>query len=148
MKQFLRTIEDILDYAIEQEDEANSFYTHLAQDVQKAELREALKSFAADEFQHKLRLEGVREGQIELTPEEIGTFHIAEQIGYVKPREDMSYKELLAFAIKKEAQAEQLYLKLAEVTKHPEWSELFKLLAQEEARHKFNLEIEYDLTTF
>ena len=148
MKQFLRTIEDILDYAIEQEASANSFYTHLAQDTQKAELRKALKSFAADELQHKLRLEGVREGEVELTPEEIGTFHIAEDIGKVTLREDMSYKELLEYAIKKEAEAEQLYLKLAEVTKHPEWSKLFTLLAQEEARHKFNLEIEYDLTTF
>lgn len=148
MKQLLRTIEDILDYAIEQEEQANSFYTHLAHDVQKADLRDALQQFAADEFQHKLRLEGVRKGEVELTPEEIGTFHIAEHIGKVKPREDMSYKELLAFAIKKEAEAEKFYLKLAEVTKHPEWKDLFTLLAQEEARHKFNLEIEFDLTAF
>lgn len=148
MKQFLQTFEDILDYAIEQEIQANVFYTHLADDAHKAELREALKNFAADEFRHKLRLEGVREGQIELTPEEIGTFHIAETIGQVKPRQDMSYKELLELAIKKEAQAEQLYLKLAQLTKRPKVKELFTLLAQEEARHKFNLEIEYDLTTF
>ena len=148
MKQFLRTIEDILDYAIEQEDEANSFYTHLAQDVQKAELREALKSFAADEFQHKLHLEGVRDGQVELTPEEVGSLNIAEHLKSVPLRANMNYKELLALAIKKEEKAEQLYLKLAQVTKRPKVKELFTLLAQEEARHKLNLEIEYDLEAF
>lgn len=148
MKQFLKTIEDIIEYAIEQEDQANSFYVHLAREAQKPELREALKNFAADEFQHKLRLEGVRQGQVELTPEEIGTLNIAGSLKETKPRPEMSYKELLAYAIKKEAQAEQLYLKLAQLTKRPKVKELFTLLAQEEARHKFNLEIEYDLTTF
>jgi rubrerythrin len=148
MKQFLKTIEDIIEYAIEQEDQANSFYEHLAREAPKPELHEALKNFAADEFRHKLRLEGVRDGQVELTREEVGTFHIAEKIGPVNARKDMSYKELLEYAIKKEAEAERLYLKLAEVTKHKEWKKLFTLLAQEEARHKFNLEIEYDLTTF
>ena len=145
---YLKTVQDILDYAIEKETEANSFYKYLAQDVKKDELRQALEGFAVDEFQHKLRLEGVRDGQIELTEEEIGSLHIAEQIEEVKPRQDMSCKELLAFAIKKEAQAEQFYLKLAQMTKRPNVRKLFTLLAQEEARHKLNLEIEYDLTTF
>ena len=145
---YLRTIQDILDYAIEQETEANQFYTDLAQKVQKDELRTALKNFAIDEFQHKLRLEGVKEGQIELTPEEIGTLHLAETIEEVKPWPNMSYKDLLALAIKKEAKAEQLYQKLAQLSKRKHVQELFTLLAQEEAQHKLNLEIEYDLTIF
>jgi rubrerythrin len=148
MKQYLRTIEDILDYAIEQEAEANSFYKHLARDVQKGELREALENFACDELQHKLHLQGVRDGEVTLTPEEVGSLDIAEHLKPLPLRKDMSYPELLEFAIQKEAHAEQLYLKLAAATKHPEWRELFTLLAQEEAQHKLNLEIEYDLTTF
>lgn len=148
MKQYLRTIEDILDYAIEQEADANSFYTHLAQDIEKSELREALEKFASQELQHKLHLEGVRDGQVELTPEEVGSLNIAEHLKPVPLREDMSYQELLAFAIQKEAHAEQLYLKLAAATKHHDWRDLFTLLAQEEAQHKLKLEIEYDLTTF
>ena len=148
MKRYLRTVDDILDYAIEQEAEANAFYKHLAKDVQRDELREALEKFACDEFQHKVHLEGVRNGQVALTPEEVGSLDIAAHLKPVPLREDMSYPELLKFAIQKEAHAEQLYLKLAKATKHPEWKELFTLLAQEEAQHKLNLEIEYDLTTF
>ena len=147
-KRFLKTIRDILDYAIEQEIEANKFYIHLARDVEKEELRAALESFAIDEARHKLRLEGVRDGQIELTPEEIGSLDLADTIEAVTLRRNMNYKELLAFAIKKEARAEQLYTKLAQLTKREHIRELFNLLAQEEARHKFNLEFEYDLATF
>ncbi|MHC4288101.1 MAG: ferritin family protein, partial [Planctomycetota bacterium] len=62
--------------------------------------------------------------------------------------DEMSYKELLAFAIKQEDAAQKLYAKLAQVTKRDKVKELFTLLAQEEARHKLNLEFEYDLTTF
>ena len=141
-------MEDILEYAIEQEIQANSFYSKLAHDVQKADLRETLQNFAADEFQHKLRLEGVRDGQVALTEEQIGSLHIAEHLAPVPLRGDMSYKELLEYAIRKEDHAEQLYRKLAQATKRPEVRKMFTLLAQEEARHKFNLEFEYDLATF
>jgi hypothetical protein len=72
-----------------------------------------VENFSADEFQHKLHLEGVRDGEVELTPEEVGSLHIAEEIDPVKPREGMSYKELLAFAIKQEDAAQKLYSKLA-----------------------------------
>ena len=144
----LRSIRDILDYAIEKENEASSFYKHLAEHISKSELRETVENFAADEFQHKLHLEGVRDGEVELTPEEVGSLHIAEEIGQIKPREGMSYKELLAFAIKQEDAAQKLYSKLAQMTKRDNVRELFTLLAQEEARHKLNLEFEYDLATF
>jgi rubrerythrin len=50
----LRSIRDILDYAIEKENEASSFYKHLAEHISKPELREAVENFSADEFQHKL----------------------------------------------------------------------------------------------
>jgi rubrerythrin len=147
MKNF-KTIRDILDYAIEKEAEANSFYNHLAQDVEKAELRAELENFAVDELQHKLRLEAVRDGRIELTEEEIGSLHIAESIDDVKLRRNMSPKELLAYAIKQEDAAQRLYSQMAQLAKQDDVKELFTLLAQEEAQHKLNLEIEYDLATF
>jgi rubrerythrin len=147
MKNF-KTIRDILDYAIEKEAEANSFYNHLAQDVEKAELRAELENFAVDELQHKLRLEAVRDGRIELTEEEIGSLHIAESIDDVKLRRNMSPKELLAYAIKQEDAAQRLYSQMAQLAKQDDVKELFTLLAQYEDQLKLFLEIEYDLATF
>ncbi|MCI0499432.1 MAG: ferritin family protein [Planctomycetales bacterium] len=144
----LRSIRDILDYAIEQEAEANLLYGHLALYAQRAELKAALEKFAADEFVHKLRLEGVRDGQVELTPEEVGTLNIAPTLKPVRPGPDMTLAELLAYAIQKESEAEQLYSRLAGLSRRDDVKKLFTLLAQEEARHKLAFEIEYDLTTF
>ncbi|MBN1125109.1 MAG: hypothetical protein JXA82_08880, partial [Sedimentisphaerales bacterium] len=62
--------------------------------------------------------------------------------------QDMKYDEILALAIRKEYAAQQLYSKLAGAAKDPQTQKIFTLLAQEEAKHKLALEIEYDLTTF
>ena len=147
-KRYIRTVQDVLDYAIEQEEKANKLYKHMARDATKEELRTALENFAIDEARHKIRLEGVRDGKIELAPDQIGSLNLADTIEAVPLRANMNYKELLAFAIKKEAEAEYLYRKLAEMSNRESLKELFTLLAQEEARHKFNLEFEYDLATF
>jgi rubrerythrin len=144
----LRSIRDILDYAIEQEVEANLLYSHWALYAQRPELKAVLERFAMDEFQHKLHLEGVRDGQIELSPEEVGTLDIAPTLKPVKPGPDMNLTELLAFAIQKESEAEQLYTRLAGLSRRDDVKKLFTLLALEEARHKLKLEVEYDLVTF
>jgi len=143
-----KSLQDILNYAIDQEQEANSFYQRLAQQVTKTETQSALKKFAMDELQHKFRLEGIRDGQAAFINEEVGNLGIADSIGEVKPHIDMSYKELLALAIKNEQKAYTLYSKLALVAQVRSVKDLFLHLAQEEAQHKLNLEFEYDLTTF
>ncbi len=142
------SIQDILNYAIRQENEANAFYLRLAQQVEKSEVRSALKNFALDEFQHKIRLEGIRDGEANFNDEEVGSLGIAPSIPEIKPRVEMSYKELLALAIKNEHKAFTLYSQLAQAARDPAIKELFEHLAQEEARHKIGLEIEFDLIMF
>ena len=138
----------ILDYAITQETEAHEFYKKLSKQVEKFDLQEKLKNFALDEFQHKIHLEAVRDGQVSINPDEVGSLEIAESLIDIQPHDDMKYDEILALAIRKEHAAQQLYTKLANASQKPEIKQLFTLLAQEEAKHKLALEIEYDLTTF
>ncbi|MBM4102629.1 MAG: hypothetical protein FJ263_01060 [Planctomycetes bacterium] len=140
------SIRDILNYAIEDESRAQSFYEKLAGIAKKEDVKAALTKFALDELRHKLRLEGVRDGDVIFEDEEVGSLGIANTIQEVKPHADMSYKELLAFAMRKENQAYRLYSQLAQSAKEPHIRELFTHLAQEEAQHKLKLEIEYDLT--
>lgn len=111
-------------------------------------MRQALKNFALDEFQHKLRLEGIRDGQVQFHDDEVGNLGIAASVDYVIPHPGMTYKELLAFAIKKEDEAQRLYSKMSQLAKDEKVKEMFRHLAQEEAQHKLNLEFEYDLTAF
>lgn len=144
----LRSIEEIFDYAIERENEANALYKRLAPLVEKAEVRAAIENFAADEYQHRVRLEGIRDGDITFTDEEIGNLNLAGCLDNLKPRTNMTYTELLAFAIKKEDKSHRLYTQLAQCTSKKDVKELFTQLAREEAQHRFSLEFEYDLASF
>jgi rubrerythrin len=145
MKNF-NSIRDILNFAIEEELQAKMFYEKLADCVKKQDVKTAVKQFALDELRHKMRLEGVRDGDVTLQDEEIGSLDIADSLRDVKPHAEMTYKELLAYAIKKEQRAFRFYSQLAKLAKNPIIREMFSHLAQEEAEHKLKLEIEYDLT--
>jgi rubrerythrin len=145
MKNF-NSIRDILNFAIEEELQAKTFYEKLADCVKKQDVKTAVKQFALDELRHKMRLEGVRDGDVMLRDEEIGSLGVADSLRDVKPHAEMTYKELLAYAVKKEQQAFGFYSQLAKSAKAPIIREMFTHLAQEEAEHKLKLEIEYDLT--
>jgi rubrerythrin len=142
------SIRDILNYAIAEESRAKSLYEKLAGIVKKEDVKAALNKLALDELRHKLRLEGVRDGDIIVEDEEVGSLGIADSIKEAKPHADMSYQELLAFALMKENESYQLYTQMAMLAGDEIIREVFTQLAQEEAQHKLKLEIEYDLTTF
>jgi len=144
----LLSIEEIWDYAIERENDAYTLYKNLAPLVEKAKVRETIENFAVDEYRHKLRLEGIREGDTIFTEEEIGSLELADCLDDLQPHADMTYTDLLAFAIKKEDKAHRLYTRLAQFTKKKDAKELFTQLAQEEAQHRLSLEFEYDLESF
>ena len=77
MKNF-RSIRDILDFAISREIEANKFYEQLSRKVDKPEIQNKLSYFAIDEFQHKVKLEAVIDGDEEFCHEEVGSLNIAD----------------------------------------------------------------------
>jgi rubrerythrin len=145
MREF-KTIREVFDYAIKRETDACLFYKQMASRVEKAEVRTAIKNLALDEQRHKMKLEAVRDGEIELDGEEVGSLFVEDPVEDARPYGEMSYKELLAFAIRKEAAAYQLYEKAAGLAKRKDIKELFLLLKQEETQHKLLLEVEYDQT--
>jgi rubrerythrin len=56
----------------------------------------------------------------------------------------MSYQDALILAMKREKAAFRLYMKLAEIAPNDGLKTIFKNLANEEAKHKLNFELEYD----
>ena len=144
----LRSITDILNYAIEREIESKKFYDQLTQRIEKKEVRKVIKNFALDEYQHKLRLEDIRDSKISFTDDDAGSLGLTNCLDDVEPHAEMSYKELLAFGIRKEDKSYRLYTQLAQYSKSMKFKEVFSQLAQEEAHHRLNLELEYDLTSF
>lgn len=147
MKKF-RSIDEVMDFAINSEIVAQDFYMKLADFVEKPEMAEVLSDLALEELGHKLKLEAVKANEIEIDEEEVGTFGIADNVEDIIPDAKMSYIELLVVGMKREETARKLYTDLSKIVQKQELRDIFLKLAQEEANHKLRFEIEYDLMTF
>ena len=147
MKKF-KSVDEVLDFAISTEIEAHNFYMKLSEFVEKPEMAKVLSDMALEELEHKVKLEAVKAGKIEVKEEEVGNLGIADNLEDVIPDAKMSYIDLLVMAMKKEEAALKLYTDLAIIAQEQEVKDVFLKLAQEEANHKLRFEIEYDLTTF
>ena len=141
----LTTIDQILDYAISNEEKAAALYYDLAEKVERPGMREAFLHFAKEEEGHKARLLKIKQGEIPAVSEEkVANLGITETLEKPETRPNMTYQEALLFAMKAEKAAFVLYTKLAEMTTDASLQRVFKNLAQEEAKHKLRFEIEYE----
>jgi rubrerythrin len=139
------SIEAILDFAIAKEEEAESLYRELAESMDRPGMREAFLQFAKEEAGHKQRLLKVKAGELPtVSREKIQSLGIAKHLTEVEPSANMTYQEALQLAMSAEKAAFKMYTGLAAVTDNEAWAEVFRSLAQEEAKHKLRFEIEYD----
>ncbi|NVN96330.1 MAG: ferritin family protein [Bacteroidetes bacterium] len=144
MKNF-ENINDILDFAINEEQKAVDLYTMLAQNASNQEVKEVFMDFAKEEIIHKKRLMDIKEnGLFDLKPEMVTDLKISDYMMSVDASPDMTYAESLVFAMKKEKAAFKLYSKLAERAPNENLKNIFLSLAVEESKHKLRFEIEYD----
>ena len=144
MEEF-KTINDILDFAINSEQEAVDFYTQLANQSDNEEMKSVFTQFAKEEMGHKSKLMNIKEtGLYNINKNEVKDLKISDYLVDIEPRPDMSYQDALNVAMKKEKAAFKLYINLSEKAPNSEMKELFLSLAQEESKHKLRFEIEYD----
>ena len=133
------SVDEILEYAIAREVEANQLYMYMAKRMENPEMSKVCEEFAKEELEHKakLELEVMKRGQV------VSDFDISDYMMDVGNEMDMDYEELLVFAIKKEETAVSLYTDLAAVIKDEESRETLLSLAQEETKHKERFKTEY-----
>lgn len=140
-----KTINDILDFAINSEQEAVEFYSALAKTSKNAEMVEIFEQFAKEEMGHKAKLMKIKnEGSFEVRSEQIIDLKIADYMVDVEASANMSYADALIVAMKKEKSAFRLYTDLAGKSPNSNMKNIFLSLAQEESKHKLRFEIEYD----
>jgi len=144
MKEF-KHVDEILVFAIEQEQKAVDFYTSLAKEATSEEMKKVFLEFAGEEIRHKQRLTRIREeGVFTMPRQQVADLKISDYIIDVKPTGKLSYEEALVLAMKREKAAFKLYSNLAERAPNDELKEIFETLAMEESRHKLRFELEYD----
>jgi len=140
-----KSIDDILDFAINAEQEAVDFYNQLAKNAKTEDMRIVFTSFAQEEIGHKARLTQIKnEGTYKAEPKTIADLKISDYVAEVEVKPDMTYAEALVVAMGKEKAAFKLYYDLAKMASNEEMRNIFISLAQEESKHKLRFEIEYD----
>ena len=144
MKKF-DNVDDILDFAINEEQMAVDFYSELADNARTDDMRQVFTEFAEEEIKHKMRLLKIKEeGFYTLAKEQVADLKISDYVVNVKPTPNMTYEEALVLAMKKEKAAFKLYSALADRAPNAQLKDVFLGLAQEESKHKLRFEIEYD----
>ncbi len=139
------SVNELLDFAIQKEEEANKFYTGLAGKMDRPAMRQVFEDFAKEEQKHKEKLLGIKEGKrLNSAEQKITDLKIGDYLVDMEPSPDMDYQEALILAMKKEKASFRLYNDLAATTSDADLHSLLLGLAQEEAKHKLRLEVEYD----
>ena len=138
------SISEILDFAISQELAGNRFYMHMAGRMKNPAMRKVFEDFANEELEHKAKLENMKTSEFTASDEQITDMKISDYVGTKESGPDMDYQDALIYAMKEEKAAFKLYNRLAGMTENESFRKTLLALAQEEAKHKLRLEIEYD----
>lgn len=140
----MQTVNDILDFAIKEEEKSMEFYTNLANNASPP-MKAVFQGYAVEESGHRSKLQAVRDGAA-FSPGEkqVQDLQLADYLVDVEPCSNMTYEDALIVAMKREKAAFKLYTTLAEMTEDPTVRNVLLAIAQEEAKHKLRFEIEYD----
>ncbi len=140
-----KSVDEVLDFAIGQEEQAHDFYMELAGKMQRGWMKEIFEHFAQEENGHKRKLLEIKSGKL-LTgsSKKVLDLKLSEYLTDVEPGPEMDYQEALVVAMKKEKKAFKMYSDIAEATDDENLKVTFTMLAQEEAKHKLRFEVEYD----
>jgi rubrerythrin len=142
-----KSFEEIISYAIEKEREAAQFYDDMSRQEPYSGAKKLFEEFAGEEQKHQAMLEDLssnREKLAEYKFEWIPDMKRSDYLVDIEYRKDMDYTDILRLAMKREEKSLELYNELVEKAEEEDLVTLFRMLSQEEAKHKLALETLYD----
>ncbi len=140
-----KSADEVLDFAIEKEEEARLFYLEWAEKLESKALSEEFIRFAGEENKHKEKLQRVKSGSIfQPAARQVTDLKIVDYLVDITPTPEMDYQEALIVAMRREKASFKLYNDLAAMAQDDRLRDTFLALAQEEAKHKLRLETEYE----
>ena len=142
-------LEAIVDFAIEKEQEAAEFYSNISQQESFSGSSKMFEEFAAEERKHQKMLEefktkGVTKAMQDYQLKWITDIRRSDYVVDLEYQPGMPYNEILMLAMKREEKALKLYNDFQNQADTEDGKTLFKILCQEEAKHKLALETMYD----
>jgi rubrerythrin len=138
--------EEIIEFCISLEKEAVEFYQSLADKAKDEGSKARYGELAAMERGHIRKLEGLDEETFfETTPKKVIDLKTTDYLVDIEPGKSLTTQEVLILAAKREKATRDLYELLAEkYADEPFLEQFFTMMAEEEARHKHDLEQEYE----
>jgi len=142
-----KSVDEILEFAIDREKEAVKFYASFAQEAPSEALKQTFIDFSKEEEKHVTLLSNISGNKAKIDSYEfkkIPDLKISDYIVDTKYEKGMPMPEVLKLAMKREEKSVQLYQDLGNQTDNVEAKKLFQILVQEESKHKLGLESMYD----
>lgn len=139
------TLEEIILFAVEREETAYRLYKRAAELSTSIASKKMFEEMATEEAGHKevfsrIDMEKAENHRSVRIPD----MKIAQYLVDVPFRKDMTYQEILTFAMKAEESASKLYEAAAEAVEDPKLKNVLKVFADVEKGHKVRLEHLYD----
>jgi len=139
----------IINFAIENEIEAAEFYTTIGKEESFSGAGKMFEEFAREERKHQQLLEdfkarGLSAGMKDYQFKWVTDIKRSNYVVDLEYSRAMGYNDILMLAMKREEKALQLYNDFLGKADSEESRTLFKVLCQEEAKHKLALETMYD----
>ena len=141
-------LHEIINSAIAQEELSHEFYLRMAKLVSQAETKETFEYLAKDELEHKAFLQSCFTADGCKLVGQAQNVHLAEMLKAPEFTDDLSPKEALVIAMKREEGSYNFYRALAALQPPGEIKDFLEKMAQMELTHKQKVEDIYDDVAF
>jgi rubrerythrin len=146
-----KSTSDILDLAIQREEEAYDFYMDIYHQVKDTSVRDTLEFIAGQEKKHKAFLVNYRKGKFgtdALRMADFVDYKIAEYLEEPEIEGNMSSQDVYLIASHREHRSHQFYTGLANLHADGHIKTMLLKMANEELKHKEKMEYLYANTAF
>jgi len=139
------SLKEIIAFAVQREELAFQLYTDAAAKSSSIAARKMFEEMAAEETGHRDVFSRVDLAQLPREPHSTAQhLNLSEYLADIQLRPDMSYPDILRFAIKAEESAWKLYEAAADMTDDPKLKRTLQVFAEVEKGHKIRIEHIYD----
>lgn len=146
-----KTVSEIIDLAIQREEEAFAFYMDMYGKVSESAVKDTLEYIAAEEKKHREFLVRYRDGGYgvdSLRMNDPIDYRIAEHLNEPEVTPEMRSEDVYLVAAHREHRSHAFYSDLAGLHTDGELNEMLLKIASEELKHKEKMEYLYANTAF
>ena len=140
-------LSELLDTAMYKEIASQAFYIAGQRKTQDQGAKALMKELAEEELKHSQFLKDIKEKRLDKSSwrrDEVPNLRISEYLTGGETLEGAGLQDTLIFAMKREQQSIEFYLRLMSIMRDEVAKRMCERLVHEELRHKLRLEIFYD----